>query len=236
MAPSTAKPVADPVRTDRYERKFAIAGIGVAEVEHAIRLHPAQFSEIYQERFINNCYFDSPFHHLYRDAIEGHPSRLKVRIRWYGDLFGAAAKPRLELKRKEGLVGTKESFPVPGFVLDRGSDLGVLVEWFSEAEIPPEISGVIGAFRPTLVNRYRRRYFGSADRRLRMTLDTGCEYYQPEPPHDQATSLAGDVSAIVELKYQVADDSLAAAAANHFPARITKSSKYVNGLSLVRRR
>lgn len=236
MGPSTAKPVADSVRNGRYERKFAIVGVDLAEIEHAIRLHPAHFSEIYGARFINNCYFDSPFHHLYRDAVEGFPLRLKVRIRWYGDLFQPADKPRLELKRKNGPVGAKESFPVPGFALDRSSDLEELADWFSGAEIPAEISGIIGAFRPTLINRYRRRYFASADKRLRMTVDTGCEYYQPEPPRDQVISLREEVAAIVELKYGVADDSLAAAAANHFPARVTKSSKYANGLRLVRGR
>ena len=43
----------------RYERKFVIEGHYRAHVESMIKLHPAMFSEIFHERFVNNIYFDS---------------------------------------------------------------------------------------------------------------------------------------------------------------------------------
>ena len=43
----------------RYERKFFISELTKDEVESLVRLHPAWFSEIYNQRFVNNIYFDS---------------------------------------------------------------------------------------------------------------------------------------------------------------------------------
>ncbi len=218
-------------RGGRYERKFIVTGLEPGTVEHAVRLHPAQFTEIHVRRSVNNCYFDSPDLRFFRDAVQGHGNRLKVRIRWYGDLFGPVPLPVLELKGKRGPVGSKQGFPVPPFIHDCGLDLPQLEEWFAGVQPPAEVAGRLGALRPTLVNRYSRRYFQSADRRFRVTLDTVCEYYSVSPPRNHAGSYAiDDASTIVELKYAAADDSAARSITSRFPFRLTKSSKYVTGL------
>lgn len=218
-------------RSGRYERKFIIAGLDPRTVEHAVRLHPAQFSEIHARRSVNNCYFDSAGLRFFWDAVQGHGNRMKVRIRWYGDFFGPVPRPVLELKGKRGPVGSKQGFPVPPFLHDRHWDLPALGVWFAGANSPAEVKGRLGALRPTLVNRYSRRYFLSADRRFRVTIDTACEYYSVLPPRDLAGRYAiDDASTIVELKYAEADDDAARNVTNRFPFRLTKSSKYVTGL------
>ena len=77
----------------RYERKFFISKLTKYEVESLIKLHPAMFSEIYFPRFVNNLYFDSFNMKSYFDSVDGSPNRRKIRIRWYGDLFGDIEKP-----------------------------------------------------------------------------------------------------------------------------------------------
>jgi hypothetical protein len=224
--------VADDRGTGRYERKFLVEGLDPALPEHSVRLHPAGFSEIFRLRFVNNCYFDSPTLQLYRDAVEGATRRLKVRIRWYGDLFGEIERPVLELKGKHGLVGTKRSFPLPPTTLDRTSPLPPLHAWLAGADVPREVALAIGGLRPTLINRYSRRYFLSADRVFRMTIDRRCEYFSVHPPRGAVhAELGDDLMTILELKYGEAADDAAPAVANRLPFRMTKSSKYVTGLT-----
>lgn len=232
MAPSLAKPVADPLaKTGRYERKLLVTGISRANIEQMVRLHPAQFSEIYTQRYVNNCYFDTPELRLLWDAVQGHSHRLKVRVRWYGALYGDIARPVLELKRKRGMVGTKESVALPPLAFNTDSELGSLDHWLGDVDAPASIMGVADALRPALVNRYSRRYFQSADRRFRLTIDSECEYYGAEAPRHRACQLVvDDVTTIVEVKYAVDHDTEAEFITNAFPFLITKSSKYVTGM------
>ena len=84
----------------RYERKFLVSELNRFEIESIVRLHPAIFSEIYHQRSVNNIYFDTMNVSNYLDNINGVKQRLKVRIRWYGDLFGFIDKSVLEFKIK----------------------------------------------------------------------------------------------------------------------------------------
>ena len=102
---------------------------------------------------------------------------------------------------------------------------------YALAEPPAAVRAGLGALRPTLVNRYSRRYFMSADGRFRVTLDTGCEYFSPLPGRESAGRWAiDDASTIVELKYAEGDDDAARDVTRRFPFRLTKSSKYVTGV------
>ena len=106
------------VYTFRYERKFCISEINSQEVESIVNLHPAMFSEIFHKRSVNNIYFDSPELNNYFDNIDGNSRRIKIRIRWYGKLFGEIEKPILEIKIKNGLLGRKSHYPLHPIILD----------------------------------------------------------------------------------------------------------------------
>ena len=87
----------------RYERKSVISELTKNEIKALIKLHPAMFLESYPPRFVNNLYLDSVGMNNYFDNMAGLKERVKVRIRWYGRLFGSVEKPTLELKIKNGL-------------------------------------------------------------------------------------------------------------------------------------
>jgi hypothetical protein len=235
MVLSMAKPAAIDLAAaglaPRVERKLLIEDIDPALVKHVVRIHPAGFREIYHQRFVNNCYFDSPdLRHLW-DAMQGHSRRAKVRIRWYGELFGDIAKPVLERKGKFDAVGTKLSFALPALTFDTHSDLRVLAEWFGNAGMPKWIAPEAWFLSPVLINRYSRQYFISIDRRFRLTIDTSCKYY-PAARRLPARHIGrDDLTTIIELKYAVEDDIDAAMILSEFPFRVTKSSKYVSGMN-----
>ena len=89
----------------RFERKFFISGLSRTELEMIIKLHPYNFSEIYQQRNINNIYYDNFDFQCYNDNVIGISNRIKARLRWYGNLFGEINHSKIELKIKKGLLG-----------------------------------------------------------------------------------------------------------------------------------
>jgi SPX domain protein involved in polyphosphate accumulation len=198
-------------------------------------LHPAAFSEIFHQRWINNIYFDTPGLNSYWDNVCGSEHRIKSRIRWYGELLGPIPGGTLELKVKHGVVGHKLAAPVGRFKVDRNLDELSLSTLLEDADLDPDIRKSILTTQPVLINRYQRRYFLSADRKFRLTMDTNMEYVRFDSGPRFSNRVSGDGLVILELKYDVDHDDLADAAAGYFPFRISKSSKYVTGLSLVRR-
>ena len=84
---------------------------------------------------------------------------------------------------------------------------------------------------PTIINRYKRKYFLSANGQFRMTLDNGIQYFRPDLPYPAFLEYGfNDPSLILELKYNEELDDEAEAITNHFPFRVTKRAKYVTGM------
>ena len=220
----------------RYERKFFISRDEADrhEIENAIKLHPAMFSEIYYARHVNNMYLDSPELDNYADNLIGTCQRLKVRIRWYQDLFGLVKKPVLELKIKHGEIGTKHSYPLKPFRLDKNFTLDYLQEQvFENSGLPENVLESLKGLRFLLLNRYLRRYFLSADKKYRMTIDSGLEFCNIGPKNNSFDECKRfDDIFILELKYQHEHDDGVERITNGFPFRLTKSSKYVLGVDL----
>ncbi|MDH3217315.1 MAG: polyphosphate polymerase domain-containing protein [Candidatus Krumholzibacteria bacterium] len=215
----------------RYERKFFISSLSAREVEAIVRLHPAIFSEIYHERPVNNIYFDTHNLGSFVSNVEGSAQRLKVRIRWYGDTFGFVASPVLEFKIKSGFVGHKKSFALASFGLDQLFTCETARDCFNRSDLPDGVEFRVNSLDPTLLNSYRRRYFRSADRRYRITLDTDASFYRIGRKNNSFTSKLSDrINVILEVKYDEECDADADRITNHFPFRMTKSSKYVSGI------
>lgn len=215
----------------RYERKFVIFDLGVAETEAVIRFHPAVFSEIYHPRYVNNIYFDTPSLDHYHANVRGIAQRVKCRIRWYGKPAGPIARPTLELKRKSGLLGSKESHRLHPFELDDRFDARHVLE---KSDLPATLRCDLGPLHPVLMNRYRRRYFLSHDRKYRLTVDSELAYRTVGPGASRFPAwLPSDGRVIVELKFGVGGEDEAKRIATRFPFRITRSSKYVLGIEAL---
>lgn len=214
----------------RYERKFFISGLTHAEVESIVRYHPAMFSEIYHQRYVNNIYFDTATFSCFLDNVIGSTNRAKFRIRWYGDIFTFIKDPILELKIKNGLLGRKKRYPLVPFSLDSSFDSRVIGRIIADSDLPDLVQDALKSSNPVLLNRYSRRYFSSADGRYRITIDTDQEFYWIGRRNNSfLNKVKNDIDVILELKYDEDADDTASYIANHFPFRLTKSSKYVSG-------
>ena len=216
----------------RFERKFFISHCSQHEVENMIRLHPSLFSEIFHQRFVNNIYFDSFNLNNYRDNMAGSSKRLKVRIRWYGECFGYIEKPVLEIKLKQGLLGKKISFPLRALKLDKTTNFFSLVNCMDDSN--GYMKTVLKSLYPTLLNRYSRKYYQSGNGHYRITVDTDQVFYRINNDRNVfLNKMTDDMSVILELKYDQAFDTHADLVTNHFPFRVTRSSKYIAGLQKV---
>lgn len=222
------------MREWRYERKFMITALYQSEVEAVIRLHPANFREVFPPRQVNNIYFDSVDRQNYTDAVEGVPNREKFRIRWYGDLFGEIGAPVLEVKIKRSFMGTKLSFPIEPITLSEEGSLETVRTALCSDVIQDEIRHRLEYQQPVLLNHYKRRYFLSADRGLRLTLDTGLGYVGVRQAAANMRHCALDPgTTVIELKFAPEADKDARDATSRFPFRLTKMSKYVHGMDLL---
>jgi VTC domain. len=215
----------------RYERKFTIANSSRSRVLHSIKNHPAFFRSIFYPRQINNIYFDDQKLSFFKNNRIGIAKRKKIRIRWYGDLFGKNLQPKLEYKIKDGLLGDKWIFALPKFIFNPGFNSHSLSRVFSEAALPPSILEDLHPLRATLLNTYHRRYFLSADGKFRITLDESMAYYRFDYPRAHFMAIHSTPNnLILELKYLPNEDKLAHKISEKFPFRMDKSSKYVNGI------
>lgn len=216
----------------RYERKFEVGGLPLAQAELIVRLHPACFRVAFPMRHVNNVYLDQVDLQSFRTHRDGAATRQKFRIRWYGEAHGAVANPILEVKRKRGVVGTKSAFALPPFAYGRDFDFEPVRRAALARIDDPAVAEFVAGSQPALFNRYARRYLLSADKRFRLTIDSELRF---ERVGHRALGAVAQFSetgvTVLELKYAVDDDGAANQIAGHLPFRLGKCSKYLLGIS-----
>ena len=218
----------------RYERKYTSNVHELSALEATVLCNGGLFREAYPPRFINNVYFDTPSLAFFRDTRAGVSDRVKLRLRWYGDLrHESVVKAQLELKIRRSCLNRKEVFRFELASLDPFTPACLSTQVPEAAAEHPAVTQRLGELVPVLVNRYHRQYYRSSDRRFRITLDTGIEYFDLSglrvsrfyPVQD-----ANNVATVVELKYGAEEQLHAYRIARNFPLRLARNSKYANGV------
>jgi hypothetical protein len=222
------------VRDFRYERKFLVEELDAGQARLLVRRHPAMFCAPYPPRHVNNLYLDTEEMENYYANVNGVDERVKVRIRWYGELFGEIAKPVLEFKIKSGLVGTKHIYPFPSFRLDDTFDGASFRKLVQRTDLPDQARMYLRDLEVVLCNRYHRWYYATHDQHFRVTVDHEMVYYQVRRFCNHFRYRFLDArNIIVELKYDKPQDVQADRVAGFFPFIVTKNSKYVTGIERV---
>lgn len=218
----------------RYERKFVISGMLKSEVESIIKLHPAFFSEIYSERWVRNIYFDTFDLINYLENINGDSERVKVRIRWYGDCIEKITNPKLELKIKRGFLGRKKQYSLLPFKLDPNLNHIDLISLIEKSCLSEKIDCIgFQSLFPVILNGYKRKYFLSADKKYRITIDTDQVFYNIGKRNKLfINKQKNESNVILELKYNYDADKNADQITNLFPFRLSKNSKYIEGVNI----
>ena len=216
----------------RYERKFVTDRLALSEVLAVVRRHPAGFRETYPTRSVNNLYLDSPEFSDYRDHVNGVAHRTKTRLRWYGVWSGCIASPTLEHKLKCALVSGKASHRLPPLSMNGHVSKPELEAAFDSANLPALARSALHHLQPSLLNRYQRHYFQSADGHFRLTVDSGLQFAAARRAQGMGVSFCPPAAiVVVELKYGLAEAEYAAPVTNALPFRLARCSKYVVGIT-----
>ena len=220
----------------RYERKFLFTSYYLEDLVQLLFLNSFCFSEIYERRQVNNVYFDDSNYNFYKQNVSGVGRRDKYRLRWYGDNFNYIENPTLEIKQKFGEVGDKLSYRTENLTyrLDTGNARELQTLALSHFKDQHLLVSNLSLLNPTLFNCYERRYFLSACGRFRITLDYNQRFYHPELDNFSASarSIAKRI-VVLELKYAMKDDFLARKISQQFSSRVSRNSKYVQGIDLI---
>lgn len=213
----------------RYERKYITDVLLAEEVELALKLHPSLFFEKYPPRFINNIYFDNPSFKDYQDSVQGISQRKKIRIRWYGDLKGNIKNAQVELKYKNGVLVSKERFPLIPFKL---SDIEKPSKWHSileKSQVPSAIDMEIRELNQIVSNRYYRKYFLTPDDKFRITIDSNMESRMVGWFNKNSRSSPSN-KVVIELKYDLTADINVGKILRFLPFTLSKNSKYLGAM------
>jgi hypothetical protein len=234
MAESDVNGREDGRTAPRLEVKVPLPARYRAQVAAWVRVHTAQWRVAYPPRQVNNVYLDTPDFAGLLANLSGIAERSKLRLRWYGPDEARVTAGVLELKRKQGAAGWKHLCAVPG-TFDLGALSWRAFEQALRAAVPPHALAWLDRFAvPVLINRYRRAYYETPDRDLRLTLDTELRAYDQRtsarPNLERSATMPEQI--VVELKAPAepgATRRLAQALA-HFPVPADRFSKYVHGV------
>lgn len=208
----------------RYETKIVVKDAAASNLLNEIHLNPLMFRQLFVPRMVNNLYFDTLDLDYFHDHIYGYTKRAKVRLRWYGD-FENINSAVLEIKKKDGTVGTKLSFPVSGKLkLDKSISL---IEILKRTNAPAQLQENLSNLVPSLYNRYHRSYFISANEKVRLTLD---EDVLHKAIYSTVWIEEPDDLKIIEFKYNQNEFFDGERALKNFSYVQDKSSKYIRGL------
>ena len=227
-------PESQQVSNIRFERKFLFQRCHVQDIIQSVHRNSYGFQEIFHKRKVNNIYFDDSNYNYYKQNVEGVADRKKLRLRWYGEDTLTIENPTIEVKKKMGEAGDKDSFRLKGASFDLAAQTPSKVH---QLLIPltrqhVAVHHALKKLQPALINTYERRYFLSFCGRFRITVDFNQAFYNPNYTVLQHSERnINDI--VLELKYAVADDNEARQVSQQIKTRLSKNSKYVNGMNLL---
>jgi hypothetical protein len=219
----------------RYEKKYVLSSLNENKFFFHLNRHPFIFERAYDDRFINNIYFDTPSMTCYWDNVIGLSKRVKVRIRWYGDSYGHIQNPILEFKIRNNTLGTKVSFKLSEMDIDSELTIDSIHQQFDQLDISYPIKEFLLSLRMTVMNSYLRKYYISRDEKYRLTYDSELQFLSIHNYHNSFTKIVKSTNRrVMEIKYDEHIDDHASQISNYFPFRMTKSSKYVFGVDKLK--
>jgi hypothetical protein len=214
----------------RFERKIVLDSI---KYEDLIFMFKSQgYNELYPERDICNLYLDDLNYHSLKDNILGNSKRLKHRIRWYGNLFGRIEKSVLEQKIIVLFVWFKNNFKIIIlFTFSESLSFSKLTNLVRHILEDLKENIFIDFIYPASINTYTRCYYSDIFNKFRITIDKNIKYYSFQ---NKIKIEKSDPRIIIEIKYKNEDDIYVSNILNFINLRLSKNSKYVNGIESIK--
>lgn len=223
-------------KNTRREIKFVSYDIHRETILDWLRTHQARFVTVHPDRWVNSVYFDNYDYAAVAENLLGASARTKVRYRWYGEEAGAGpAAGIFEVKQKRNTFGWKSRYAVPESPYRPGDTWRSVCARIID-QLPPEAKRRLQENPlPTFINRYLRKYFLSSDGKIRATVDTNQavwdQRFKSHPNLVHRGKLPGTL--VVEFKFNREELGLACEMLTGFPVRVSRHSKYINGIMAI---
>lgn len=164
-------------KTVRFERKFYIPYHKIDRTAAMLRHHTRADLQ-FPTNQVQSMYYDTDDLEMFYASIDGSKVRKKVRIRWYDRPSSGHANIFVEVKRKDGLAGTKYRRSVD---IDHSRIFDS--RWGSGIVPYDRLLGILVelGFRPhrliypLVMVRYKRQRFTEITTGLRLSIDTQIE-------------------------------------------------------------
>ena len=222
----------------RSEIKFVCYQQNYFLLKNWIKLHKFNFFKEYDDRNVNNIYFDSFNYKAFNDNLVGLPSRLKVRYRWYGDLLSENKKNEgsLEFKFKKNIYGYKKVFKIKDLTINLDSNWSDIKKKILKT-LTPEYKILFNKnSQEILINQYKREYFISKNKKLRITLDRNIKIFDQrltfKKPNFRSKNYTQDYL-VIEFKFNKNDKAFLNDLDINVPIKASRNSKYINGVRSV---
>jgi hypothetical protein len=218
----------------RYETKFVLNEVEFSKVLRWLH-ERGNFLKKYPERWVHGLYFDDDLFMSARDNLAGISDREKLRLRWYETSAGKYSKISLELKCKEGRLGSKKrvGLDVAGSEVME-LPLTDIFRRIGYAGISNNPVGPIGRnMNPVLYVRYKRSYYESVEG-VRLTIDDQIRFSHAHV--GSAINKAMKIlypKRIMELKFDPPLKSVVSQMFNASQLVQKRHSKYLAGLAVT---
>ena len=136
-----------------------------------------RFRRSFPPRDVNSLYFDSSRYSAISDSLSGDSERQKTRLRWYGNLL-MPESPVLERKFKKGVYSWKYLTPTK-LKYSQNSDgwHSAFIDQCNKGKSSLRELLPIDQCTPISVVSYRRHYYETIDRKIRVTFDSNLKFF-----------------------------------------------------------
>ncbi|MHC4942726.1 MAG: VTC domain-containing protein [Planctomycetota bacterium] len=212
----------------RYELKMVCQALAYHEFRTALLIDPAGFRALFPMRLVQSVYLDTPEGDALEENLAGISHREKLRFRWYGP-DAHQVSGTLECKIRENMLGWKRLLEIKKPLDVEGAKRHEFVRALWEEATPVWRARLAPAIEPVQWIAYEREYFGSADGKLRVTVDRELRTYDQRGRLVLSRAFESPPPNIVvmEIKCATAHYDEARRLINRLPFFVDKCSKFV---------
>ncbi len=218
----------------RYEVKFISSIEHLESIKMLLESNSLCFKEHFENRQVNNMYFDDLNLKRYYDSEEGISIRSKLRLRWYEKIFPNSFQPKLEIKEKYGLLNSKKTFLLKKYNFNdfMQNPKNFVIQDAKNVENSAFFMENLIYNIPTIMNSYQRYYYISKNNKIRATIDYDLKYLNVNKFSLYQNNFFNDLI-VLEIKFDENDYNIANTFITTLPLRIKKFSKYVVGVKTI---
>ena len=212
----------------RIEIKEVFRTKDLNHLHKALKLSGFAFSKTFPTRKVNSIYFDTISMDFFRQSVEGNRDRKKIRVRWYGE-EKKEYDATLEIKNKEGAVSWKNLYEKQVIVKPTEASWDNFLKYDSEKL---HLKNTFKTYLPTSIVSYKRDYYESKNKKIRVTIDQDLSSYQQMSRFKVNFTHYKNHSSLVimEIKTAYEEEKLLNRVLQDFPFSAKRFSKYCESL------